>query len=1087
MSAVIAKAVVCRAQACWKRQRHLLRAVTRVALAVLLALAPQADSIQAGEYIVGSSTTGSVAGFTGTIATTDALSGTGTLIFNGYGFGSQINDVYWGVNGAAIGFDENVPSVTGGSGAVLGNITGSFVTAPFTIGGGDVIGTINTNSNGRWGTGDDELMAPGGTGTTSIWTGRTNTVVYNGSTYTATARNTQLTTVSSLGFQTAFANIGGTTGLSTFINVTANAGTSQATWAATIANTAGTQVPYSAPTTGGLAIYGNVNQGPAAAPRNVAHIEGLTFLGVRTTLTESALGTQTFRAGVGSQTVSNWLTVSNTGLSTGQIPSGTISLAGAGVGNGQFNNSGSTSFTTLVGGTPQAKAMQFNAGSLASPLARGTYTSGAITSAGTANTTVGTGGYINTLNGTDSTSSASLSALVVSPVYSASVNNPPATVGSATATSTTLNMKALVNYNHTPSTFTVTNTSTDNVALASLTLLSSTNITGAGFKINGGTTLGANQSIASNAGGTAFQSNTVAIDTTGGVLSVRTNTATGTLNVNTDVNAASGVGGSGQTYTYAITATGVAPVQQVPTTTFNFGNIRVGTSATNQAATVNNIGDGNQSGLGAISNLQGSLGSVSNPVFTGAGGSVNLADSFTTSYFYGFTPTARTAYSGTSTAVFTNGNSAGTNAGENVTLNFSGTGVSPVYVASVNNPPATISSGTNPSATMSMNALVNYNNTPSTFKVTNTSTDNVALASLTLLSSTNISGAGFTLNGGTTLGANQTITSNAGGTNFQNNTVALNTAAAGLLVRGNTTTGTLNVDTDVNAAAGVGGSGQAYSYAITATGVAPVQQVPTTSYNFGTARIGTTTASQSVTVNNIGDGNLSGLGSLSNLQGSVSTASNAAYGGAGGSVNLADSGSSAYSYNFAPTTHGSIPASVTAAFTNGNAAGTNTAQNVSINFSGVGVGPDYQSVQAPGSTIIFPDTYAGFSSFQTIQITNATTDIGSLSLVGLTLSGASITGDPQFSVVGFAPTVLGPGGIYTLTLEFDANLPLTLRNGVLTIQTDQNAAFGGIGSTFVYNLQAQVVPEPGTIVIWSVLALAFGVVGYRRRRGTKAA
>lgn len=126
--------------------------------------------------------------------------------------------------------------------------------------------------------------------------------------------------------------------------------------------------------------------------------------------------------------------------------------------------------------------------------------------------------------------------------------------------------------------------------------------------------------------------------------------------------------------TITLSGTAVAPVSSVTKT--DVGYVLVGGTGTG-TVTVKNVGDGNLSGLGDISNLQGSLGAGSGN-FSGAGGSINLADNASQSFNYSFTPTTRGADSATVTATLTNGKPDGTNAAHTQDVTLSGTGVAPV-------------------------------------------------------------------------------------------------------------------------------------------------------------------------------------------------------------------------------------------------------------------------------------------------------------------------------------------------------------------------------------------------------------------------
>ncbi len=127
-----------------------------------------------------------------------------------------------------------------------------------------------------------------------------------------------------------------------------------------------------------------------------------------------------------------------------------------------------------------------------------------------------------------------------------------------------------------------------------------------------------------------------------------------------------------------LTGRGVAPVNAVSVTPA--GPTRIGTQGT-ATLQINNLGDGNLSGLGGVSNLHGTAGSAAG-VFSGSGGSIDLADGAGTSLSYAFQPTQHGSASSPLSVAFTNGSSAGTNAAQTVVATLSGTGVGPVFAAS---------------------------------------------------------------------------------------------------------------------------------------------------------------------------------------------------------------------------------------------------------------------------------------------------------------------------------------------------------------------------------------------------------------------
>lgn len=270
------------------------------------------------------------------------------------------------------------------------------------------------------------------------------------------------------------------------------------------------------------------------------------------------------------------------------------------------------------------------------------------------------------------------------------------------------------------------------------------------------------------------------------------------------------------------------------------------------------------------------------------------------------------------------------------------------------------------------------------------------------------------------------------------------------------------------------------SVGLTGTGVAPVAAV--TNGPVPTVRVGTT-GTQTITVSNSGDGNLSGLGVISNLLGSAPSLGGV-FSGPGGAIGLADGANQTFGYNFAPAARGSASQTTTIAFTNGSPDGTNQATNKQVTLSGVGVGPVYGSTPAPGSTISFGQFHTGQTGSADLVVSNISTDAGPATLTGLSLLDANLAGSSDFTLGGFTPSVIDAGDMLDLKLDFAA-LGSGLQTASLTITTDQDAAFGNPGDTFTYLLSATVlssVPEPGTLFL---VGAGLGGLLLARRRPPK--
>lgn len=273
------------------------------------------------------------------------------------------------------------------------------------------------------------------------------------------------------------------------------------------------------------------------------------------------------------------------------------------------------------------------------------------------------------------------------------------------------------------------------------------------------------------------------------------------------------------------------------------------------------------------------------------------------------------------------------------------------------------------------------------------------------------------------------------------------------------------------------------SVALSGTGVAPVNQVSGDG-NAGYVRIGTSD-SVSATVQNVGDGNLSGQGATSNLLGSVASASGE-FAGGGQAISLTDGLSVDLSFDYTPADHGADSQAVNLNFSNGSSDGSNASQVVALDLSGTGVGPVFNSSIGPGATIDFGEIFGLTGVELTLDISNIETDLAlGDNLQGLTLVNAYITGGEAdlFSLTGFtAGTVLSAGATesQTLTIRYDPTGNFTLDEATLVIVTDVNAAFGESGDSFTFGLQGQGgIPAPASLML--VLPGLLGVVGLRRR------
>jgi cyclophilin family peptidyl-prolyl cis-trans isomerase len=271
---------------------------------------------------------------------------------------------------------------------------------------------------------------------------------------------------------------------------------------------------------------------------------------------------------------------------------------------------------------------------------------------------------------------------------------------------------------------------------------------------------------------------------------------------------------------------------------------------------------------------------------------------------------------------------------------------------------------------------------------------------------------------------------------------------------------------------------------LSGTGVAPIQSVINTAADAGLVRIGTT-GTASITIKNIGDGNLSGVGDDSNLKGTVAAGSGS-FTGTGGSISLSDNAQQVFDYIYTPTAHASDSITIATNFSNGSTDGKNIAEIVNTDLSGQGVGPKYSSVPAPDSTLDFGSVAQEDLTSLFLEITNASTDANgdNTELTDLTILDAEITGADAglFSIVGLTNgTVLHEGESLNLEIAYNGTGDHGDRTALLTISTDEGAALGVAENSFTYDIKASLAPEPSTLVMLAMGGLFIGGLTWRRR------
>lgn len=220
----------------------------------------------------------------------------------------------------------------------------------------------------------------------------------------------------------------------------------------------------------------------------------------------------------------------------------------------------------------------------------------------------------------------------------------------------------------------------------------------------------------------------------------------------------------------------------------------------------------------------------------------------------------------------------------------------------------------------------------------------------------------------------------------------------------------------------------------------------TTVLNFGAARVGTSSAAQSVIASNSGQN----FTKVENLF--FPLASGGFVGGNFGVDPLfrdptLGSQTASAGYTFSPTARGNVVQNLTV---------TSSAGTRPLTLAGQAVGPEYSAASQLDFGVILPDTIDN----EVLVVSNTTPDGNLGNYTNLTITGASFSGPDasMFELVGFVPgTVISGGSLANLNVRFLGSSEARDYEATLTLYTDQGAALGGSGQSFSVSLFATVI------------------------------
>jgi hypothetical protein len=218
-------------------------------------------------------------------------------------------------------------------------------------------------------------------------------------------------------------------------------------------------------------------------------------------------------------------------------------------------------------------------------------------------------------------------------------------------------------------------------------------------------------------------------------------------------------------------------------------------------------------------------------------------------------------------------------------------------------------------------------------------------------------------------------------------------------------------------------------------GVAPVQSLNTSAANAGYAFVGSTNTA-SVTIQNVGNGNLSGAGAISNLNGTIASGSRAFSLTGGTAISLTDGASQTFNYTYTPTQFGPTSVNLSASFSNGSADGTNSANTQSFTLTGTALDHSNASLSSTANqtteTIDFGNVLRGATvPSQGFTIYNRAANTSAAYTANLKLTGFTATGDAALTTTlsTFGNLTPGNGNTYVASLN-TANYTTTGSNTV---------------------------------------------------------